>query len=204
MVDIQTFRQQIGSAPSINSRILKRKSRLRKDDHREYENLLLKSLPRSSSVAGFLFICAILFLPIWLEENYVTCISCQETKKYYHIYNKVTMIGVVEEGIIGEMKLSLYHPWFLTVFNMTIVPDTVFETVFRNITKEKGSVTFIDMLLLKSGVESNPGPTGSQFMGLNDLYKDGINEEPGKFKNFNLILLRNLFTLLPKSFCYWA
>ncbi len=114
------------------------------------------------------------------------------------------MIGVVEEGIIGEMKLSLYHPWFLTVFNMTIVPDTVFETVFRNITKEKGSVTFIDMLLLKSGVESNPGPTGSQFMGLNDLYKDGINEEPGKFKNFNLILLRNLFTLLPKSFCYWA
>ncbi len=172
MVDIQTFRQRIGRAPGINARILDRKSRARKDDQHVYEDLLRKSLPRSSTVAGFLLVCAVLFLPVWLEENYLSCITSEEGE--YHTYHTVTTTEVHQEwSIVGEVNEC-------NLVNVTVMPVTVYETVFRNITKEKGSVTFVNMLLLMAGVESNPGPTRKEPRDLDILNLDDIKEDRGE------------------------
>ena len=131
-------------------------------------------------MAGFLLVCAILFFPVYLDENYLSCITSQKDEFYVH--QKVTTMEVHQEWSVGEEKLLMCHLCEINSVNATAMPEIVYETVFGNITKEKGSVIFINMLLLIAGVESNPGPTGLQPMDLDDLYKEDINEEKGKYR----------------------
>ncbi len=70
-------RELAGDPVSIQG-FFNRKARIKRDYHHENENLLLKSLPRASTVAGFLLVCAVLFLPVWLDENYLSCITSEK------------------------------------------------------------------------------------------------------------------------------
>ncbi len=135
-------------------------------------------------MAGFLLVCAVLFLPVWLDENYLSCITSE--KGEYHTYHTVTTTEVHQEwSIVGEVNECNIGKSNLV--NTTVMPETVYETVFGNVIKEKGSVTFVNMLLLMAGVESNPGPIGKEPMDMDILYQDNINEDRGEYHTISFI-----------------
>lgn len=52
---------------------------------------------------------------------------------------------VHQEWSVGEEKLLMCHLCEINSVNATAMPEIVYETVFGNITKEKGSVIFINV-----------------------------------------------------------
>ncbi len=102
-----------------------------------------------------------------------------------HNNQRVTTIEVYPEWSIGDVMMCLV--WKSHLVNASVMPETVYETVFGNVTKEKGSVTFVNMLPLMAGVESNPGPTGKEPMDLDILYQDDVNEDRGECQTTSFI-----------------
>ena len=179
MIDIQTFRARIGSAPGIMEKILQRKAARfksrRNETHHEDEDLLrkfLKSVTISRRHQVYLLLvllvimfnitkCSVFRHSIHLTDYvcYVCRTSATKSIQYYHDH---TCIQIMYEYTI--MAADYMSSWtliqersddFLTDITLTILcTGMCFSSV--------GAVHFISILLLMAGVESNPGPKGKK------------------------------------------
>ena len=150
MIDIQTYRARIGSAPAMMSKILQRKvvrlKIFKNKTHHDYEDSLRKFLKNLPPEIHYLLL--ILFVFVLPVRNSSAQIQTIFTSIVDHIQN--------------EFITQLLHDTF-QITRFCECSETVFETVFTVVCAivffdSIGAVHFIGILLLIAGIEPNPGP----------------------------------------------
>ena len=146
MIDIQTYRARIGSAPGMMSKILQRKATKFKlqesETHHENEDLLRKNLKTVTipQLSYLLLISLLIFIHLWKPSALLQQFQ----------FEKDTFRGL--------------SPHDCTTFENTCneietLTDGLFAIVCTGLClRSIGAVHFISILLLIAGIEPNPGP----------------------------------------------